>query len=121
MDEHRLNDYVYYRVVPAFVNVVGEPFLGELQLYNNSGDLLGKIYSDRSRTDWKGSADIFINKKEMAQLHAIADTLDEPLKKLDEADGEKDGNINLGFLADSIMRGPGYTTSYNEDGDKTEE
>ena len=56
---------------------------------------------------------------------------------IDEADGEKDGkfsvhdmdsndgdhddNIDVGFLADSIMHGPGYIPHYDEDGNKIEE
>ena len=76
--DQKLNDNVYYRVIPGHTNTTGEPFLGEIQLFNKYGDLLGKIYSDKSRTDWKHYADVFISDDEMAQLHAIADTLDEP-------------------------------------------
>lgn len=84
ISDQKLNDHIHYRVVPGYTNTAGEPFLGEIQLFNIYGDLLGKIYSDRSRTDWKRYADIYINDDEMAQLHAIADTLDEPLEKLQE-------------------------------------
>ena len=46
-----------------------------LCIYTKYGDLIGKIYSDRSRSDWKGLADIFISKTLQQYLHSIADTL----------------------------------------------
>lgn len=97
LSKQKLNDNVYYKIVPGYTNVAGEPFLGELQLYNKYGDLLGKIYSDRSRTDWKHYANVFINDDEMAQLHAIADTLDEPLETLQER-GERGRRLAKSFV-----------------------
>ena len=95
--DQKLNDNVYYRVIPGYTNITGEPFLGEIQLFNKYGDLLGKIYSDKSRTDWKHYADVFISDDEMTQLHAIADTLDEPLEKLQER-GEQGRRLAKNFV-----------------------
>lgn len=99
INDKKLNDHIHYRVIPGYTNAAGEPFLGEIQLFNTYGDLLGKIYSDRSRTDWKHYADIYIDDDEMAQLHAIADTLDEPLEALQER-GERGRRLAKSFVKD---------------------
>ena len=121
ISDQKLNDHIHYRVVPGYTNAAGEPFLGEIQLFNIYGDLLGKIYSDRSRTDWKHYADIYIDDDEMAQLHAIADTLDEPLEALQER-GERGRRLEKSFREGlknptGIANPAEYISSNNDDND----